>query len=637
MNTTVRCACVLAAGVFAATASNTVYVAASYGLYRSTDAGSSWEYINVPLNNPLLSGSIVVQSLGRDPHDGSKIYFIGHATAWAFFASPDEGKTWTATPFVGMTPSKIAVDAGGQTIYLIAFSSGSGSGFLYTSTDTGATWKRQTVRVASTDATAFPNGLPVQQLISDPQIAGTLYVVTDGPKFFKTTDFGASWAQVSLGPGIYGAQGAFAQTSLIGMHLDPWNPGTWYATADHSLAQQACPASNGSLCGLFKSTNGGSVFSALSIPSNYVTDVSFGAASGTVYATGDVSGLGGAVLRSTDGGDTWTPLKAGLFSPHDGRIWADTTDGSTVYVNDFISQHDFYSATDAGCAANTRCGPVTFNKIAFPQGPFGCGTHTACIQQTIYDVMIVPSTKPVITSVVNGASLQPGISSYSWVTVFGTNLSPGVDNWSNFIVNGRLPTAVDSVSVSVDGQPAYVYYISPGQLNILAPNITSRTPSVTVTTSNGTSDPYAATADQYAPAFFAWPNNQVVATRQNFTFAAKAGTFAGANTTPAAPGDVLILWATGLGPTQPSAPAGVAVPGDQGYTTPSLPVVTIGGHAALVYGAALAPGSAGLYQIAIQVPTLGSGDWSIQMSIGGVQSTGNLVLSVQNASGGGSK
>jgi len=48
-----------------------------------------------------------------------------------------------------------------------------------------------------------------------------------------------------------------------------------------------------------------------------------------------------------------------------------------------------------------------------------------------------------------------------------------------------------------------------------------------------------------------------------------------------------------------------------------------------VYGAALAPGSAGLYQIAIQVPTtLGDGDWPIQASIGGVLSPGGTILSV---------
>jgi uncharacterized protein (TIGR03437 family) len=52
--------------------------------------------------------------------------------------------------------------------------------------------------------------------------------------------------------------------------------------------------------------------------------------------------------------------------------------------------------------------------------------------------------------------------------------------------------------------------------------------------------------------------------------------------------------------------------------------------AATVYGAALAPGFAGLYQVAIQVPnSLANGDWPLSVSIGGVQSANGLVLSVK--------
>jgi uncharacterized protein (TIGR03437 family) len=95
--------------------------------------------------------------------------------------------------------------------------------------------------------------------------------------------------------------------------------------------------------------------------------------------------------------------------------------------------------------------------------------------------------------------------------------------------------------------------------------------------------------------------SQVVATHRDYSLAGKAGTFADAATVPAKPGKVIILWATGLGPTMPAAPS----------------------------GAALAPGSAGLYQIAIQVPnTLADGDWPIQASIGGALSPTGIVLSI---------
>jgi uncharacterized protein (TIGR03437 family) len=57
--------------------------------------------------------------------------------------------------------------------------------------------------------------------------------------------------------------------------------------------------------------------------------------------------------------------------------------------------------------------------------------------------------------------------------------------------------------------------------------------------------------------------------------------------------------------------------------------VTIGNVAATVYGAALAPGFAGLYQVAIQVPTsLANGVWPVQATIGGVSSPTTLMLAV---------
>ena len=87
---------------------------------------------------------------------------------------------------------------------------------------------------------------------------------------------------------------------------------------------------------------------------------------------------------------------------------------------------------------------------------------------------------------VNAAGFQPGIVANSWVTIKGTNLASTTGDWSNSIVNGALPTSLDGVSVTMGGKPAYVYYISPGQLNVLAPDIPAGPMTVTVTTPGGT-------------------------------------------------------------------------------------------------------------------------------------------------------
>ena len=78
--------------------------------------------------------------------------------------------------------------------------------------------------------------------------------------------------------------------------------------------------------------------------------------------------------------------------------------------------------------------------------------------------------------------------------------------------------------------------------------------------------------------FFLWPGSQAVATRQDYSYAVKPGTFAGATTVAAKSGEIIILWATGFGPTTPSALSGVSVPGNGSYPTATSPTVTIGNH-----------------------------------------------------------
>ena len=90
-------------------------------------------------------------------------------------------------------------------------------------------------------------------------------------------------------------------------------------------------------------------------------------------------------------------------------------------------------------------------------------------------------------------------------------------------------------------------------------------------------------------------------------------------TVAAKPGDILILWGTGFGPTIPDAPAGKVVTGLPVVTT--APAVTVGGFPVTVFATALSPGSVGLYQIAIQLPaSLSDGDLAVQAAVGGFQS-----------------
>ena len=209
------------------------------------------------------------------------------------------------------------------------------------------------------------------------------------------------------------------------------------------------------------------------------------------------------------------------------------------------------------------------------------------------------------------------------LTVTGNTSNRGTNPWVRLAIHGNGYT-FDGVS----NHPNASVSLNFNSTNRLV-DVPAAAP-VTVTNTNGTSSATTATVVQAAPAFFLWASKYAVATRQDYSYAVAPGTIPGLTTVAAKPGDVLILWTTGLGLTSPPVPAGIQVPGDQLYAT--FPVkVTIGTAEVQVYGSALAPGFVGLYQVAIQVPdNLADGEYPIKAIIGGVSSPDNVFLSVQH-------
>jgi uncharacterized protein (TIGR03437 family) len=372
----------------------------------------------------------------------------------------------------------------------------------------------------------------------------------------------------------------------------------------------------------------------------YITDT-LNARVRKVNTAGMISTIAGnGQVGSTGGGGSAT--SASFASPWDVKV-----DGSgNIYVSDWQSYRVRKVDPSGNITTFAGTGVAGFSGDGGPatnatfDGPTGLGLDPAgdlfiadSLGNRIRKVSSSIPAAPTISSngVVSGASFQPGIVPGSWATIQGTNLASTIDNWSTAIVNGKLPTMLDGVSVTVGTKPGYIYYVSPSQINFVVPDAGPGPTQLTVTTSAGSSAPFNVTSSTYGPAFFPWPGNQAVATRLDFSLAAKNGTFSGVTTTPAKPGDTIILWGTGFGPTNPAAPTGVQIPTDQTYSTSTAPLVTINGVTATVLGAALAPGYAGLYQIAIQVPTtLADGDWPVRATIGGVQSPSGLNLTVQN-------
>lgn len=241
---------------------------------------------------------------------------------------------------------------------------------------------------------------------------------------------------------------------------------------------------------------------------------------------------------------------------------------------------------------------------------------------------------PTLTFALNGAGFGPDVSPASWVTITGTNLANTTRTWrADEIVNNKLPTQLDGVSVTINNQPAAVYYISPTQVNVLAPDNagTGQVP-VQLTLNGAVSNQKFVFVQPYAPASFLWQNRYAVATHTDFSLLGPPGLFPGLTTTPAKPSETIILWATGLGPVNPPVPS-LQAAGDVGNVTVPVNLRLIGTSFGQVIvpaiGAAIPKGYAGLYQIAFTLPNNAIGDISVQIQIGGVMSGAALIVSSQ--------
>jgi len=233
-----------------------------------------------------------------------------------------------------------------------------------------------------------------------------------------------------------------------------------------------------------------------------------------------------------------------------------------------------------------------------------------------------------VNGVVNGGSFQPGTAPNTWITIQGANLSSTTRPWQDEdFVNGALPTELDNVSVTVNGKPAYIYYISPTQLNVLTP-VDSTTGPVQVTVNNNglVSASVTVQMQSVSPAFFVGSDGKhIIATHADGTLVGP-GAAPPSTATPAKPGETIVLYGTGFGPTNPPIPDGKLVTAPAKVTT--TPAITVGSTPATVpFAGLIAPG---LYQINVTVPaTTPDGDIPVVAQLNSQMSPSTAVITVQ--------
>ncbi len=281
--------------------------------------------------------------------------------------------------------------------------------------------------------------------------------------------------------------------------------------------------------------------------------------------------------------------------------------------------------------------PVTLTVSVNPVN-LAAGTYIGSLQITaagaigspaaVSVTLVVAGTPPAPTigGLENDWSYDQSFASATWIAIYGTNLSQSTYTWqASDFVNGQLPTSLQGVSVSIDGKAAYVYYISPTQINVLAPDdATVGTVQVQVNVAQQNSNSLSAQKTQFSPAFLTYGGGYVGARHTDYSLVGADTLFPG-ETTPAQPGTTILLYGTGFGPTNPPLPTSQLVGTAEPLANPVQ--ISIGGVTVTPTFAGLV--GSGLYQFNVVVPNLPNGDVPVFATIGGIATQTGVSLTIQ--------
>jgi uncharacterized protein (TIGR03437 family) len=246
------------------------------------------------------------------------------------------------------------------------------------------------------------------------------------------------------------------------------------------------------------------------------------------------------------------------------------------------------------------------------------------------------TTGPVITLVANAFGGSPIIAPNTWVMVQGLNLSPAADTriWGDSdFANNTLPAQLDGVSVTVNGKSAYLYYISPTQINILTPpDALPASVQIQVTNNGVVSNAMTVQAQPQSLSFFEFVSTggqHFVAGRHldsTGTIIGPASLFPGFSA-PVKPGENIYIVANGFGPTDVPVTSGALT--QAGNLPGPFPVVKVGGTPVNVIFAGLV--AVGLVQINFAIPDdAPDGDLPITATYNGLSIQPNLLITVQH-------
>ena len=363
----------------------------------------------------------------------------------------------------------------------------------------------------------------------------------------------------------------------------------------------------------------------------------------TVAVTLTVVADTGIVLQVQPASLTFSYITGGTAPPP--QSLAVTASGdSVIFTSDLSAPPNgkWLSMSPAGAAT-----PASLSVKVDPKD-LAPGTYNGTITLRLPGLTTIAQTVPVTfnvqsaavqpaisaTGVVNAASSGGAIAPGTWVSIFGTNLSATTRTWrTSDFVNLQLPTVLDNVSVTIDGKPAPVAYVSLTQINALAPDSTNTgLVFVQVKTPAGTTNSALVLEQTAAPAFFQFraPSAVYVAGTHadGSPLAGPPLVQQGILGTPAKPGETIVLYGTGFGATQPPVSASSLVSVPAPLANPQDLRVRIGGvDCAIAFAGLVAPG---LYQFNVVVPQVADGDRTVTAELRGLATLADLLLTIQH-------
>ena len=467
------------------------------------------------------------------------------------------------------------------------------------------------------------------------QAADTIaYTVTYSGQFgtvdLNTGVFTPSAFHTSFGPNGFGVFGGALYAITPNGYLQQIN------TSTGAVTTAANPSLTNNLQGFGSSTAG------LFLVDGYGDLNSVNAFTGapTLIGPTGVTGLGGGVLSTS-------------------------ADSATLYwVNNISSGHALYrlststgAATLIGATGNGAGSGVVqsmlfeagtlWASLGYNTGPTIGTLNTSTAAETLVTHAAVGninaiapyplSPVPLPPSILSGgivpvdsstATIQPG----EWVSIYGTNLAGGSATWT-----GNFPVSLGGASVTINGKQGYLWFVSPTQINVQAPDDMTTGPVPVVVTTPAGKTTSTVTLAQAAPSFLLLDSKHVTGLiiRSDGSGAYGGGTYdilgptgnsLGYATVAAKAGDIVELFGVGFGPTSPVELAGQTFSG----SAPTINAVGLGINNVSVTPSFAGLSGAGLYQINLVVPQgLGTGDVTIAATVGGATTHSGVVISLQ--------